>query len=197
VAVSGGTPARGIDEYVAWVRNQRGGRDTIGVPAPASIPEFLVKMIADRYRLDLQAAPYRGSAPLMADMLGNQITSGIASVPDFIENHRAGKVRIVATLGAKRQALLPQVPTFKELGFANLDDLPYYGLFAPVGTPQAVIERIGAALAKVLAMPDVRQKLAAMGLSVGYEPQGQFAGRVRLYTQAWTRIIGASGFKAL
>jgi tripartite-type tricarboxylate transporter receptor subunit TctC len=197
LAVSGGTPARGIDEYVAWVRNQRGGRDTIGVPAPASIPEFLVKMIADRYRLDLQAAPYRGSAPLMADMLGNQITSGIASVPDFIEHHRAGKVRIVATLGAKRQALLTQVPTFKELGFANLDDLPYYGLFAPVGTPQAVIERIGAALAKVLAMPDVRQKLAAMGLSVGYEPQGQFAGRVRLYTQAWTRIIGASGFKAL
>jgi len=140
--------------------------------------------------------PYRGSAPMMADMLGNQIGAGIASVPDFIENHRAGKVRIVATIGAKRQALLPQVPTFTELGFADLDDLPYYGVFAPVGTPQPFIDRFGVALAKVLAMPDFRQKLTTMGLTVGYEPQGQFAGRVRTYTQGWERIIQARGFKA-
>lgn len=195
LAISGGTPARSLDDYVAWIKTKRGGRDTIGVPAPASIPEFLVKMIADKTRLDIQAAPYRGSAPMMADMLGNQISAGIASVPDFIENHRAGKLRIVATIGARRQALLPQVPTFGELGFANLDDLPYYGIFAPVGTPQPVIDRFGIALAKVLAMPEVRQKLTAMGLAVGYEPQGQFAGRVRTYTQSWRRIIQANGFR--
>ena len=195
-AVSGGTPARTFDEYIAWVRSQRGGKETIGIPAPASIPEFLVKMAADKYKLDLQSAPYRGSAPMTADMLGNQIGAGIASVPDFIENHRAGKVRIVATIGAKRQALLPQVPTFTELGFADLDDLPYYGVFAPVGTPQAFIDRFGIALAKVLVMPDVQQKLTTMGLTVGYEPQGQFAGRVRTYTQGWERIIQARGFKA-
>lgn len=197
LAVSGGTPARSVDEYIAWVKGRRGGRDTIGIPAPASIPEFMVRMIADRYRLDIQSAPYRGSAPMMADMLGNQISAGIASVPDFIENHRAGKLRIVATLGARRQPLLPQVPTFAELGFADLEDLPYYGVFAPVGTPQAAIDHFGAALEKVLAMPDLRQRLVAMGLTVGYEPQGQFAGRVRTYTQGWERIIRRSGFKPL
>jgi tripartite-type tricarboxylate transporter receptor subunit TctC len=194
LAVSGGTPAKSFDEYLKWVRTQRGGKDTIGVPAPASIPEFLVKMIGTKYKIDVQAAPYRGSAPMTADMLGNQISAGIASVPDFIENHRAGKLRIVATIGAKRQALLPQVPTFTELGFANLEDLPYYGVFAPVGTPQPVIDRFGEALAKVLAMPDVKQKLTTMGLTVAYEPQGQFAGRVRSYTQTWAGIIKASGF---
>ncbi|MDR6859709.1 Bug family tripartite tricarboxylate transporter substrate binding protein [Variovorax guangxiensis] len=194
LAVSGGTPAKNLDEYLKWVRTQRGGKDTIGVPAPASIPEFLVKMIGTKYKIDVQAAPYRGSAPMTADMLGNQISAGIASVPDFIENHRAGKLRIVATIGAKRQALLPQVPTFTELGFANLEDLPYYGVFAPVGTPQPVIDRFGEALAKVLAMPEVKQKLTTMGLTVAYEPQGQFAGRVRSYTQTWAGIIKASGF---
>lgn len=194
LAVSGGTPAKNLDEYLKWVRTQRGGNDTIGVPAPASIPEFLVKMIGAKYKIDVQSAPYRGSAPMTADMLGNQISAGIASVPDFIENHRAGKVRIVATIGSKRQALLPQVPTFTELGFANLEDLPYYGVFAPVGTPQPVIDRFGDALAKVLAMPDVKQKLTTMGLTVAYEPQGQFAGRVRTYTQTWQGIIKASGF---
>ncbi|SFM55295.1 Bug family tripartite tricarboxylate transporter substrate binding protein [Variovorax sp. OV329] len=196
LALSGGTPAKSLPEYVAWVRSKNGGKDTIGVPAPASIPEFLVKMVGDKYKLDLQSAPYRGSAPMMADMLGNQIHAGIGSVPDFIENHKGGKVRIVATIGSKRQALLPQVPTFAELGFSNLDDLPYYGIFAPVGTPQAFVDRFGAALAKVIAMPDVREKLTALGLTVGFEPQGLFAGRVRTYTQTWERIIQASGFKA-
>jgi len=196
LAVSGGTPVKTFDEYIAWVKNQRGGKETIGVPAPGSIPEFLVKMISDKYKLDVQAAPYRGSAPMTADMLGNQISAGIASVPDFIENHKAGKVRILASIGAKRQALLPQVPTFTELGFANLDDLPYYGIFAPVGTPQPFIDHFGVALAKVLAMPDVKQRLTTMGLTVGYEPQGQFSGRVRTYTQSWERIIQKSGFKA-
>ncbi|MET0543838.1 MAG: Bug family tripartite tricarboxylate transporter substrate binding protein [Variovorax sp.] len=195
LAVSGATPAKTIDEYVKWVKTQRGGKDTIGVPAPGSIPEFLVKMIGDKYKIDVQAAPYRGSAPMTADMLGNQISAGIASVPDFIENHKAGKVRIVAVIGAKRQPLLPAVPTFTELGFPNLDDYPYYGVFAPVGTPQPVIDRFGAALQKVLAMPDIKEKLTTLGLNVAYEPQGQFAGRVRTYTQSWERIIQASGFK--
>ncbi|AMM26844.1 Bug family tripartite tricarboxylate transporter substrate binding protein [Variovorax sp. PAMC 28711] len=194
LAVSGATPAKTIDEYVKWVKTQRDGKDTIGVPAPGSIPEFLVKMIGDKYKLDLQAAPYRGSAPMTADMLGNQISAGIASVPDFIENHKAGKVRIVAVIGAKRQPLLPTIPTFSELGFPNLDDYPYYGVFAPVGTPQPVIDRFGTALQKVLAMPDIKQKLTTLGLNVAYEPQGQFAGRVRTYTQSWERIIQASGF---
>jgi tripartite-type tricarboxylate transporter receptor subunit TctC len=197
LAVSGGTPAKSIDEYVKWVRTQRGGKETIGIPAPASIPEFLVKMISEKYKIDVQPAPYRGSAPMTADMLGNQITAGIASVPDFIENHKAGKVRIVASIGAKRQAVLPNVPTFTELGFSNLEDLPYYGIFAPVGTPQPIIDKYGDALQKVLAMPDVKQKLTAMGLTVAYEPQGQFAGRVRTYTQTWERIIQSSGFKPL
>jgi len=194
LAVSGATPAKTIDDYVKWVRTQRGGKDTIGVPAPGSIPEFLVRMIGDKYKLDVQAAPYRGSAPMTADMLGNQISAGIASVPDFIENHKAGKVRIVAVIGAKRQPLLPAVPTFTELGLPNLDDYPYYGVFAPVGTPQPVIDRFGAALQKVLAMPDIKQKLTTLGLNVAYEPQGQFAGRVRTYTQTWEKIIQASGF---
>ena len=194
LAVSGGTPAKTMDEYLAWVKTQKGGKETIGVPAPGSIPEFLVKLMSDKYKLDLQAAPYRGSAPMTADMLGNQIAAGIASVPDFIENHKAGKVRIVATIGAKRQPLLPAVPTFTELGFANLDDYPYYGIFAPAGTPQPVIDRFGAALQKVLAMPEVKDKLTTMGLNVGYESQAAFGQRVKSYTHTWEGIIKASGF---
>lgn len=195
LAVSGGTPAKSTAEYVAWVRTQ-GGKGTLGVPAPASTPEFLVKVLGEKYKLDLVAAPYRGSAPMMADMLGNQIAAGVGSVPDFIENHKAGKIRIVAVLGGSRQAILPDVPTFSELGLGGLEDMPYYGLFAPAGTPKAAIDKVSDALIKVLAQPDVKDHLTAMGLTVGFMNSQQLAKREQAYTQVWAKLIKASGFQA-
>ena len=194
LAVAGGTPAKSVNEYVAWVRAQ--GKGTAGVPAPASVPEFLVKVIAEKYKLDLVAAPYRGSAPMMADMLGNQISAGVGSVPDFIENHKAGKIRVVAVLGNTRQTALPDVPTFAELGLAGFEDVPYYGIFAPAGTPRPVIDRMADAVAKVIAMPDVKEKLTAMGLTVGFMPPAQLARAEQAYAQSWAKIIKASGFQA-
>jgi tripartite-type tricarboxylate transporter receptor subunit TctC len=193
-AVSGGTPAKTFNEYVAWVKTQ-GAKGSVGIPAPASTPEFLVKVVGEKYKLDLVSAPYRGSAPMMADMLGNQIAAGVGSVPDFIENHKAGKVRVVAVLGAKRQAALPDVPTFAELGLGGLEDMPYYGIFAPAATPQATINQFGQALSKVLAMPDVNDQLTKMGLTVGYMNAHQLEQRERAYTQVWTKLIKASGFQ--
>jgi tripartite-type tricarboxylate transporter receptor subunit TctC len=123
-----------LADYVQWVRTQGGGKGAVGIPAPASTPEFLVKVVGEKYQLDLVSAPYRGSAPMMADMLGNQISAGVGSVQDFMENHKAGKLRVVAVLGTKRQAAMPEVPTFDELGLKGFEDLPYYGIYAPAGT---------------------------------------------------------------
>ena len=196
LALSGGTPAKSVPEYVNWVRSQGTGKSTVGVPAPASVPEFLVKMIGQKYKLDLQSAPYRGSAPMMGDMLGNQIAAGTGSIPDFIENHKSGKIRVVAVMGTARQAILPDVPTFSELGLTGFEDLPYYGLFAPAGTPVATIDKISAALAKVVALPEVHDRLTAMGLTVGYMNAQQLSMREQAYSRTWARIIKDSGFVA-
>jgi tripartite-type tricarboxylate transporter receptor subunit TctC len=201
-AVSGGTPARTFAEYVKWIQeggdkaggNSARNRGTVGVPAPASTPEFLVKLIAEKYKLDLVAAPYRGSAPMMGDMLGNQIAAGVGSVPDFIENHRAGKLRVVAVLGRERQAVLPDVPTFRELGLAGFDDVPYYGVFAPKGVPAAFVGEFGAAMSKVLAQPAVREQMQRMGLAPGYMSAQVLGERERAYTATWARIIKEKGF---
>jgi tripartite-type tricarboxylate transporter receptor subunit TctC len=194
LAVSGGTPAKTFNDYVAWLRSAQGGKGAVGVPAPASVPEFLVKVIAEKFKLDLVAAPYRGSAPMMADMLGNQIAAGVGSIPDFIENHKTGKLHVVAVLGGARQAVMPEVPTFAELGLAGFEDVPYYGLFAPTGTPRAAIDNLSAALARVLARPAVHDRLSAMGLSVGPMTPEQLGQRERAYTATWARIIKATGF---
>ncbi|MDP2075368.1 Bug family tripartite tricarboxylate transporter substrate binding protein [Hydrogenophaga sp.] len=193
-AVSGGTPASGFKAYVDGVK-AAGGKGTVGIPAPASVPQFLVQVIAKQNGLDLVAAPYRGSAPMMADMLGNQIPAGVASIPDFIENHKAGKLRVVAVMGSQRQAAMPDVPTFAELGLKGFEDVPYYGLFAPAGTPKATLDRIAQAVQKAIAQPDVRDKLTAMGLSVGFMTGEQLGAREQAYGKVWAKIIQDSGFQ--
>ncbi len=194
LALSAGTPASSLPEYLAWVKKQ-GGQGNVGVPAPASVPEFLVKLISERHGLNLASVPYRGSAPMMVDMLGNQIAAGIGSVPDLIVNHQQKKLRIVAVMGSQRQAVLPDVPTFAELGLAGFEELPYYGVFAPAGTPPAVIERFSNALAGVLGQPGVRARLTELGLSVGLMTAAQLAARERAYSAVWARLIKAGGFQ--
>ncbi|MFO0102018.1 MAG: Bug family tripartite tricarboxylate transporter substrate binding protein [Betaproteobacteria bacterium] len=193
-AVSGGTAARSFNDYVAWVKAQ-GGKSTVGIPAPASVPQFLVQVIGETWKLDLAAAPYRGSAPMMGDMIGNQIPAGVGSVPDFIENHKAGRLRVVAVLGGQRQSALPEAPTFSELGLRGFEDVPYYGLFAPAGTPRATVEATAAAVARVIALPEVRERLTAMGLTVQFMSPAQLAQRERAYAGIWAEIIRKSGFQ--
>ena len=186
----------GLDSYVQWLRTQGNGQGAVGIPAPASTLEFLVQLLGQKYRLDLVSAPYRGSAPMLADMLGNQIAAGMGSVQDFMESHKAGRVRVLAVLGTQRQAAMPEVPTFDELGLKGFEDLPYYGLFARTGTPQRDIDRVAAAVAQVLQQGPVRARLTALGLSVGYMPPAQLAERERAYTARWARIVQGSGFQA-
>ncbi|MDP1902105.1 MAG: Bug family tripartite tricarboxylate transporter substrate binding protein [Rubrivivax sp.] len=194
-AVSPGTPARSMAEYVAWVKGAGQGKGVVGVPAPASTPEFMVKVLAEHHRLDLVSAPYRGSAPMMGDMLGNQIAAGVGSVPDFIDNHKGGRIRVVAVGGAARQALLPEVPTLAELGIAGFEDLPYYGFFAPAGTPKAALDAFAAALRKVIQQPEVKARLTALGLAVEFMDAGQLATREKAYAKSWAEIIRKSGFQ--
>lgn len=195
LAISGSTPARSLPEFVEWVRAQ-GGEAPIGIPAPASTPEFLVQLLGRQYGLKLTPIPYKGSAPMMADMLGGQIPAGVGSVPDFIEFQRAGKLHMAAVLGGERLAALPEVPTFAELGFKGLEDTPFYGIWAPHGTPGDFVVRFSVALEQVLAQPDVRRQLTELGLSVGYMSPEQLAARERAYTRVWSRIIQDSGFEA-
>lgn len=198
-AVSGNVPVKTFAGYVQWVNAQGGSKGddkgAVGIPAPASTPEFLVRVVAQKYRLDLVPAPYRGSAPMLADMLGGQIAAGVGSVQDFMENHKAGKIRVLAVLGTRRQAVMPEVPTFDELGLKGFEDLPYYGFYAPAGTPQKFIDQFAAALSKVVALPDVHAQLTALGLTVEPMTARQLAAREHAYTQAWKRIIQTSGFE--
>ncbi|WP_312807665.1 Bug family tripartite tricarboxylate transporter substrate binding protein [Comamonas sp.] len=216
IAVSDGLGMRTFEAYLQWLKKQ-GGKSAVGIPAPASTPEFLVRVLNQRFKTDLVSVPYRGSAPMLADMMGNQIPAGIGSVQDFIESHKAGKVhqipagigsvqdfieshkagkvRVLAVLGGKRQQALPDVPTFSELGLPGLEDMPYYGMYAAAGTPAEMVQAVSQAVAKAVAAPDVQEQLVGMGLSVGYMTPEQLLARERAYSAVWARIIRDSGFQ--
>ena len=194
-AVSALHPAKTFAEYLEWVRKEAGGRSAVGIPAPASTPEFLVKQLASRYQLDLISAPYKGSGPMIGDMLGRQIEAGVGSVPDFVNYHREGKLRVLAVLGGQRQPLLPEVPTFSELGMPGLEDMPYYGIYAPKGVPAAFTQRFAQALTDSVQEPQIRQQLQVLGLVVDPMTPTQLRQREQAYTGVWKRIIEDSGFK--
>ncbi|WP_182343222.1 Bug family tripartite tricarboxylate transporter substrate binding protein [Comamonas koreensis] len=194
IAVSDGLGVRSFEAYLQWLKKQ-GGKSAVGIPAPASTPEFLVRVLNQRFKTDLVSVPYRGSAPMLADMMGNQIPAGIGSVQDFIASHKAGKIRVLAVLGGKRQQALPDVPTLSELGLPGLEDMPYYGIYAAAGTPPEMVQAASQAVAKAVAAPDVHEQLVGMGLSVGYMTPEQLLARERAYSAVWARIIRDSGFQ--
>jgi tripartite-type tricarboxylate transporter receptor subunit TctC len=98
-------------------------------------------------------------------------------------------------MGQQRQSVVSEVTTFAELGIAGFEDLPYYGVFAPAGTPAAVVERFSNAVAGVIAQPGVKTRLTELGLSVGMMNAAQLAARERAYAATWARIIKAGGFQ--
>ena len=195
-AVSASTPARSFAEYVASVK-RAGGKGSVGIAAPASVLELVVGSVAEHFKLDLVAAPYRGSAPMISDMLGGQIPAGLGSTPDFIEQHRAGKVRIVAALGPRRQPVLPDVPTFAELGLVGFEAMPYFGVFAPAATPPGTVDRLAAAVREATARPVVRDRLSSLGLTVDYLGPAAFAKRVADYSREWAAIAAKRGVQAI
>jgi tripartite-type tricarboxylate transporter receptor subunit TctC len=200
-ALSSTTPAKTLTEYIDFVKAAADVKVlAVGVPALASAPEFLVGAVAARFSrnlvkpLVLTPTPYRGSAPMIADMLGQQIMAGTGSVPDFIEQHKAGKLRVVAVMGNDRQPALPDVPTLKELGVSGFEAVPYYGVWANATAPKADVEAFASAIQRVLAQPELVNKLTALGLNVQYSTGSQLAQRERAYSAAWGKVIEERGF---
>jgi tripartite-type tricarboxylate transporter receptor subunit TctC len=183
-----------LDSFVRAVRDGT-LRGAVGVPAPASIPAFAVQSVGRAKGVTLDVLPYRGSAPMLADLLAGQIPAGVGSVPEFLHLHREGRVRVVAVMGAQRDPRLPEVPTFAELGVKGFERPAFYGLYAPAGTPAATMTRLSRDLTTALARPALAERLQADGHNVSPLTPAALAAHQKDYTDAWRPIIESSGFQ--
>jgi len=192
-AIEAGTPAKSMKDYVAWVKANP-AKASFGSAGAGTPPHFLGIMIGQAAGFELTHVPYKGGPPLVTDMLGRHMPAGVATVTDFAELHRAGKVRILAIGGNLRAAGLPDVPTFKDLGY-DIDGMTWIGLHAPAGVPPTLVERLASAVAAAMRKPEIQARF----LKLGFDPTGtspeQFMRIMQNDRVKWEPIIRASGFK--
>ena len=189
-----GNPKAGLKDYAQWAKGNP-DRGNVGVPAPASAPDFAVGIVAKALDADLRSVPYRGDAPVAQDVMAGQISAGIGSVGAMLQPAKAGKVRIVAVNGTSRLALLPDVPTYAELGIKGYEEMIYTGLFAPAGLPADLVQRYSSALAKVVKSEAFAEKLSALGISAASSSPAELAARVAHTHKDWTVMVKNAGYK--
>jgi tripartite-type tricarboxylate transporter receptor subunit TctC len=152
-----------VRDFVAWCKANP-DKASYGSPAAGSLPHFLGALLSSYTGVPLTHVPYRGSVPGVADMIGSQLASMFTPSGDFLANHKAGKIRMLATSGPSRSPFSPEVPTFAEQGFSELTTEEWFGFYAPAKTPDAIIDSANAAINAALKNPGVIAGLGTFGL---------------------------------
>ena len=155
------SPAKTLTEFVDHIRKHPADAN-YGVPLHGGVPDIIGTAIDRKSGVLLQPVPFSGSAAVMPQLISGQIAAGVTGEAEGVAMARGGKLRILAVSGTSRSALLPDVPTFEELGFPGVNVNSFTAFFAPRGLPQAQAERFNAALRKVLADDSVKAKIADM-----------------------------------
>ncbi len=186
-------PARSVAEYVALVKKEPKLGDYASAAA-GSLPHYLGVMFGKAAGLEMTHIPYKGTAPALQALAGGEVKAAMFVLADALTLVRGGRARVLAVAGARRSDLVPEVPTFKELGY-NLEASAWYALFAPAKTPKDVVERYARAAIEAVRAPDMKQRLEQMGL----EPTGlgpaELARILKADYDKWGPVIKASGFK--
>jgi len=194
LVVNNAMPVTSVKEFIAAAKAKPGAINygSGGIGSAGHLPMELLQSIA---QISLVHIPYKGSGPAIADLLGGQIQTMLLTIPAVMPYVSSGKLRAIATSGRKRSPALPDLPTLEESGLAGFEYSPWYGVFAPAGTPAPVLQKIHAAINKVLADPEIRDKLGKQGLEVQAMSREEFAAVVQADTPKWAKVIRALGIK--
>ena len=190
------SPSIGVTDFrqlVAWIKANP-SKASYGVPASGTIPHFTGWQLEKALGASMTRVAYRGSAPIINDLIGGHLPIAVTTLSDTITQHRAGGIRIVAVSGPARSPFLPDVPTLKETGVDLVAD-GWYGMWLPAGSSPEFAKKLSAAAAGVLARPDVTEKLNAVTLiPVGSTPE-DLTKALAADTAFWQPIVKATGYR--
>ena len=195
LAVKAEHPAKNVSELLTWFKANP-TKANYGSPSAGSLPHFFGLMLSNEAKADAVHVPFNGGAPLVTAILGDQVTMGIDTNFEWLQQVKGGKMRVLATSGTARSTSQPNVPTFREQGYNNIVGSGWFALYAPAKTPAAEIARVNAAMNKALKMPDVMAKLNDFALEAGGGTPADLAKLMEADTARWAPIVKASGFKA-
>ena len=193
-AVNSGLGLASAQDMIARAKDKPGTL-TVAVTGIGAISHLAIEMLQSAAKIKLQVVPYRGAGPAIADLIGGQINAMSAEVPVLMPQIKAGKARILGVAAQNRSEVMPDVPTFAELGYPDVIADNWSGVLAPAKTPPAVVARLNAAFNAVVKDADVRRRLADVGVStIGGTPEDLTA-LITAETARWHKVVEETGVK--
>jgi tripartite-type tricarboxylate transporter receptor subunit TctC len=182
-----------LDDAVAKMKNAKGSYGSYG---NATTSHIYSELVNKRNNLGMVHAAYKGTPPLITDLLGGQINTAVVDLGNTIGQVKAGKLKALAITGSKRNKLVPDVPTFAELGYGEVSQPGRYWLMLPKGTPPATVERIRVSVLNVLKSPEIQEQLVGMGIEPAPAEREDVAANMRADIEYWKRVVQFTGIKA-
>jgi tripartite-type tricarboxylate transporter receptor subunit TctC len=187
----------GIGSFKEWIESIR--RDPkmrfVGTPSASGVGVFLTHLMAKTFGVDLQVVAYKGGRPLLTDLLGGQVPASGSVIADYLEMHRAGRLKILAQSFKGRSALAPDVPSYTELGYPDFVGKTIFGFFVKTGTPRPLVDQYAKAITEALRTPDISKRLNDLGLEVGGGAPEDFHKALLDDRNRWGPIAKAAGIK--
>lgn len=193
IAVGPAVPVKELSHLIAWLKANP-NKANFGVPATGSLPHFFALMIGDKANVKPQVVGYRGSAPLISDLVGGQIPVAVDTFDTQLPQHEGGKLTILAVSGAQRSPLAPSIPTFKEAGL-DLVATGWNTFFAPATMPKAKVELLSKAIHDVMQDPDTQRQFKDQKMTPVVSTQAQTAEMLKKYRAQWAPVVQHSGYQ--
>jgi tripartite-type tricarboxylate transporter receptor subunit TctC len=181
-------PAKTVSELVALARAKPGSL-TFASSGAGSSTHLSAELFKSMAGVDILHVPYKGSSQAITDLMGGQVTMLFDNAPSSIPFVEQGKLRALAVTSTKRLPNLPDVPTLDEAGVKGYESLSWSGIMAPAGTPKRVIDKLNAAIEKILRDPDVKQRFASLGVEPVGGPPEAFSRHIRAESEKWARVV--------
>jgi tripartite-type tricarboxylate transporter receptor subunit TctC len=194
LVVNPSVPVHSVEELITYAK-ARPGQLNYGSGGVGSTPYLATELLKSMTGIDVVHVPYKGGAPALADLMAGQLTFMIENVPGTLPLVKSGKLRALAITSAQRSPLVPDLPTMAEAGVAGYEMVGWNGMFVAKGTATHIVARLGATLAKVLDLPDVREQMVTLGAEPGGDTPQAFAAFVSAESERWGRIIKEKGIR--
>jgi tripartite-type tricarboxylate transporter receptor subunit TctC len=192
MAVNAELPARNIEEFISYSKKTSLNFASSG---NGGAPHMAAELFKSVTGAPMTHVPYKGSGPAVADLVGGRVQIMFDAAPSLIQHVRSGKLRVLAAASAQRNRLLPEVPTFAELGHPKVAVSLWYGLLAPAGTPRPVIEKLNREAVRALESPAIREKLLAQGAEPMPTTPQAFAAFMQDEMAKWAPVVKQAGIK--
>jgi len=195
IVVQSALPANTLAEFVQLAKAKPGtiGYGSSGIGGIGHLAGELLKIVAE---IDIVHVPYKGGGPAMQDLLGGQIPAMVATPPSSLPHIKAGKIRALATTGAARAALMPDVPTVAESGYPGYEATNWYAYLAPAGTPKDVLDRLNQEIVQALRAPDVREQLDRQGIEAKPGTPEELTKYMERELATWGKVVKAAKIQA-